>query len=1195
MSRWRNVRVFLSSTFRDMHAERDYLIKFTFPALRERLLPYRIEIYDIDLRWGITEDEAKNEQVISLCLEQVDQCRPFFLAFLGHRYGWVPPAIPGDTQARFPFTQRFPGASVTELELRHGILNSDPTPRALVLLRSSDTLDTIPKAIRNRDFTENDPSLNQQLQRLKEDLQASPFPVQPYSAQWNAKVYDRVDRSWGKLDGLKEFGEKVLDWLWQAIREELDLPESPPEIDPLEAEADLHERFLELRTRLYFGRDDLYRQLKQFALDRGSKPLLLTGPSGLGKSAALARFARDIRKEHPDVMVLAHFVGASPHTTSLATMLQRLTNELQRRFEITLPEAQSPDEIICNFITAILSVPEDMHVVILLDALNQLESDQRAETLIWLPEQLPKNVRILCSAATGPQKEPKVLSAFGEREYQRLEIQPLAEAERRQIIRAAPKLVAKALDEKQIETLIANPATKNPLFLMVALEELRGYGSYENLNALIGRLPREGDAVTALFEQVFQRLEKEFGKELVESTLTLLACARRGLTGQEILELTEGDQADREVFPLLRQLEPYLQRRAGRYDFYHTSVRRAVERLYLQWDREEDQNDPWLRWQVDRQPPASDPSGPEMNTRGRLVGYFGKDRLSERSIDELPWQLAHLRDWPQLFDLLGDLNFFGRAYEANEWEVRETWSLVKHAGRLNPLDAYQDVLECPGDSEVGHLWQLAHYLTTAGEGRIAFNLFSNLIVRFRSLEDDAKLQGILGNQAVILMREGDLSGAMALLREQESVCRRLNNPIGLSISLGNQGVILKAQGQLSSAMALHKEEEAICRLLNKFDGLSNSLGNQALILQSLGDYAGAMALHKEEEAICRRLNNPDGLAASLGNQAVIFRAQGDLSGAMTLLKKQEAICRRFNNPDGLQAILGNRALILKAQGDLSGAMALHKEEEAICRRLNDPAGLRGSLGGQALILSAQGDLSGAMALHKEEESICRRLNDPHGLQICLGNQALILRAQGDPAGAMVLHKEEESICRRLNNPEGLQRTLGNQALILRAQGDLSGAMARFKEQESICRRLNHLEGLQLSLGNQALMLQDSGDLSGAMALHKQEESICRQMNNPDGLQKSLGNQALILQAMRDLAGAIALLKEQELICRQINNPEGLAINLVNQGVQLVLEMNRPAEGLPLAEEALQLAKKHGYTALAKQIESIVQAIRARLV
>src|SRR5438034_76936 len=36
-SSWRTVRVFISSTFRDMHAERDHLVKVVFPSLRARL------------------------------------------------------------------------------------------------------------------------------------------------------------------------------------------------------------------------------------------------------------------------------------------------------------------------------------------------------------------------------------------------------------------------------------------------------------------------------------------------------------------------------------------------------------------------------------------------------------------------------------------------------------------------------------------------------------------------------------------------------------------------------------------------------------------------------------------------------------------------------------------------------------------------------------------------------------------------------------------------------------------------------------------------------------------------------------------------------------------------------------------------------------------------------------------------------
>jgi telomerase protein component 1 len=223
MAGWRNVRVFLSSTFRDMHAERDHLVKVTFPALREKLLPHRVELYDIDLRWGITEDEAKNEKVIRLCLEQIDECRPFFLAFLGHRYGWLPPAIPAETTAKYAFIRRFPGVSVTELELRHGAMIDPQGKRVLVLLRTERSLASNPEATHNREFLETDPALQAKLRTLREELETSPFPVQPYSSRWNPRPYDRIDRTRGKLDDLDDFGKEVEAWLWEAIKAELKL------------------------------------------------------------------------------------------------------------------------------------------------------------------------------------------------------------------------------------------------------------------------------------------------------------------------------------------------------------------------------------------------------------------------------------------------------------------------------------------------------------------------------------------------------------------------------------------------------------------------------------------------------------------------------------------------------------------------------------------------------------------------------------------------------------------------------------------------------------------------------------------------------------------------------------------------------------------------------------------------------------
>ncbi len=46
------VRVFISSPFRDMHAERDHLLTVVFPELRERVERLGLEFFDVDLRLG---------------------------------------------------------------------------------------------------------------------------------------------------------------------------------------------------------------------------------------------------------------------------------------------------------------------------------------------------------------------------------------------------------------------------------------------------------------------------------------------------------------------------------------------------------------------------------------------------------------------------------------------------------------------------------------------------------------------------------------------------------------------------------------------------------------------------------------------------------------------------------------------------------------------------------------------------------------------------------------------------------------------------------------------------------------------------------------------------------------------------------------------------------------------------------------
>ena len=68
----RQIRIFISSTFQDMQAERDHLITKVFPRLQEEAAKRGVYVVPLDLRWGITEEESKSGKVLQICLEEMD-------------------------------------------------------------------------------------------------------------------------------------------------------------------------------------------------------------------------------------------------------------------------------------------------------------------------------------------------------------------------------------------------------------------------------------------------------------------------------------------------------------------------------------------------------------------------------------------------------------------------------------------------------------------------------------------------------------------------------------------------------------------------------------------------------------------------------------------------------------------------------------------------------------------------------------------------------------------------------------------------------------------------------------------------------------------------------------------------------------------------------------------------------------------
>jgi hypothetical protein len=66
----RTFRVFVSSTFSDLKAERDHLQEHVFPKVRDLCQQHGCRFQAIDLRRGVSEKTALNRQTMNICAEE---------------------------------------------------------------------------------------------------------------------------------------------------------------------------------------------------------------------------------------------------------------------------------------------------------------------------------------------------------------------------------------------------------------------------------------------------------------------------------------------------------------------------------------------------------------------------------------------------------------------------------------------------------------------------------------------------------------------------------------------------------------------------------------------------------------------------------------------------------------------------------------------------------------------------------------------------------------------------------------------------------------------------------------------------------------------------------------------------------------------------------------------------------------------
>ena len=703
--RTRTVRVFVSSTFEDMQAERDHLARVVFPRLKALCASQGIEFAGVDLRWGMSNQKPEDD--LARALVAVEECHPFFIGLLGERYGPIPEEYVVSSAGDHDWVLREKPRehSTNALEILQAIQRAAKgVPGAFVYLRDPSFLwdarflAEVPQSrgegasrssrTTQKDFWEPDPANAHKLEILKRKIVASGVPVMNgYPCTYGGLSRDGrvVLKGLGTPEGAAveldsdskpvRFGDRVAADLWGAIQSLVSKDGMPDWM----AEREAHESVLLARAFAHVGGEAEKEALGKHSQRDGPQPIVVAAPPGGGKSALLSSWCQEHRRENPRDLLIAHFVGATPASTTSWGTVRRIAEELIHVLGLPMEFPRDPGQMSQAFWAVLSRACETRRIVIVIDGLDQLANESEGSDLSWLPERFPDHVRVVLSAAYGPS-----LDALKARRIDVVSMTPLSDAQLRKVARLVLAHDRQRLSESPIRdrrerraveeylkprlsTLPEPLRSKNltefsPLDLFVAkiwnlrpacwkmiLEELRLMKEgFKVVPWLVAIPDDETDLFDTLLCGMERRLAKHravgFRRDLLGWALTVLDRSRHGLTDVELSELYE--QEAKRPLPwgvwvrLLDWLKPCLLRVGPLLKIGASQFRKAVWRRKLL--AKESSIHAALASLFRKK---ADPDG-----SGRFDG-------DEHALMELSFHLQKAEKWDDLFRLLTDWTY----------------------------------------------------------------------------------------------------------------------------------------------------------------------------------------------------------------------------------------------------------------------------------------------------------------------------------------------------------------------------------------------------------------------------------------------------------------------------------------------------------------------------------------------------------
>ncbi|XP_033747062.1 NACHT and WD repeat domain-containing protein 2-like [Pecten maximus] len=402
------------------------------------------------------------------------------------------------------------------------------------------------------------------LRKLKDEKMSQVLPPQnlfTYDIKWTETGVDKNNPDhWRYLNTLtSDLVTRMKEMILEGITNQ---PRASRDV--MLVECSQHLSFARKRCDIFFGREEILDNVRDFFSNKSRRLLVIHGKSGSGKASIAAMTVKHARSwmSSKGAAIVVRFLGTTATSSTILSLLQSVVKQVKLIYRQNPTVSQNPKSLVKEFENCLKLAKAERPLVVILDSLNQLDTENSGHKLEWLTRVIQTLPHVKIVFTTLDEDPNGTLSRLqdkypGSENYINILELPVKDTE---------GIVQQYLNQRNRKLTAAQMAyflsymksCSIPLYLKLSFDEACKWHSYTPSDETVLQ-----PTISESIKHLFSNLERKHGEIFVFKALGYLTTARHGLSESELEDVLSCDDVVlNDIYqywtPPVRRLPPLL-------------------------------------------------------------------------------------------------------------------------------------------------------------------------------------------------------------------------------------------------------------------------------------------------------------------------------------------------------------------------------------------------------------------------------------------------------------------------------------------------------------------------------------------------------------------------------------------------------------------------------------------------------------